>query len=291
MCKKIIISKSFNQIKQLVNLCDGYIVGIKNLSVNLPNYFSIDELKEIETFCVNNNKSLFVSINKNIHNSQLAELKETLIKLSNMNISGVIFYDIAIVNLNNKLNLNLNLIWNQEHMVTNFNTINYWSNKGISCSYLSSELTKEEVFKIRSMTKCKLMMNVFGYIPMFTSKRPLVKNYLEKFNLFDNSSINYLEKENNLYPIVSSDITTVYSSKILNLSQDIKELEDERINYLVFNSFNIEDNIFLEIMNLFNLLTSDNIKDTFNKINMLLNYNIDTGFFYKETVYKVKKNG
>ena len=47
MSKKIIIIKSFNQIKQLVNLCDGYIVGIKNLSVNLPNYFSIDELKEI----------------------------------------------------------------------------------------------------------------------------------------------------------------------------------------------------------------------------------------------------
>ena len=291
MSKKIVIPKSLEQIKNCVNLCDGFIVGFENLSVNMPHYFSFEQIKEIETLCISNNIELFVSLNKNIHNEELEFLKNTLIKLSKLKISGIMFYDIAIVNLTKDLNLNLNLIWNQEHLVTNYNTINYWCRNGVYGSYLSSELTKEEILKIRNMTNCPLILNVFGYIPMFTSKRPLVLNYLSKFNLSDNSAINYLEKENNIYPIVSDNVTTVYSSKILNLSLELFELSESGIDYFVFNSFNISDTVFYEIMNLFNELSMENKRDIFNKINMLLNYEIDTGFLYKNTVYKVKKNG
>lgn len=291
MSKRIIIPKSMNQIKTLINFCDGFILGLKNLSVNLPFYFSLEQIKEILILCDINQKEVFINLNKNIHNSQLEELKGVLNELSLLKISGIIFYDVSIVNLNNKLNLKLNLIWNQEHMVTNYHTINYWNQKGVFASYLSSELTKEEVLNIRSNTVCPLMINVFGFIPMFTSKRHLINNYLLKFNLKSNSNLNYLEKEGNLYPIISDDVTTVYSSKILNLAQEIYDLEQSGINYLVFNSFNIDEEMFKNILILFNKITNENKKEVFNKINLLLNYNIDTGFFYKNTVYKVKKNG
>lgn len=291
MSKKIIIPKSIKQIEKLINLCDGFIIGLKNLSVNLPNYFSMEQVQEISTLCYSNQKEIFIDLNKNIHNCQLEELIAVLKTLSSFKINGIIFYDIAILNLKNKLNLNLNLIWNQEHMVTNYHTINYWNQKGAYGSYLSSELTLEEVLNIRDNTSCPLMMNVFGFIPMFTSKRPLVNNYLLKFNLKDDSNLNYLEKEGNLYPVISDDVTTVYSSKILNLSQEIYDLGKVGIEYFVFNSFNIDDTVFKNIMILFNKITYKNRTEYFNKINMLLNYNIDTGFLYKNTVYKVKKNG
>lgn len=291
MSKKIVIPKSINQIKNLINYCDGFIIGVEGLSVNYPFYFSFALLSEIESLCSKNNKDLFVSLNKNIHNSDLDILKSSLIKLSNMKLSGIIFYDIAIVNLNEKLGLNLNLIWNQEHMVTNFNTINYWVKKGIYGSYLSSELTKAEIIEIKDNINCPIMMNVFGYIPMFTSKRPLVKNYLEKFDLKDNSFINYIEKEGNIYPIVSDDVTTVYSSKILNLTQDIIDFINSGIDYFVLNSFNINDDIFLDVIILFNEITEKNKLEIFNKVNMLLGYKTDMGFLYKKTVYRVKKNG
>ena len=52
---------------------------------------------------------------------------------------------------------------------------------------------------------------------MFVSKRHLIKNYLEYFHLSDNSKINYIEKEDKIYPIIDDNISTsVYSNNILN---------------------------------------------------------------------------
>lgn len=289
MSKKIVIPKSLEQIKKTINICDGFIIGLNNLSVNLPCYFNIEEIKDIILLCKKNNKEIFVSLNKNIHNDQIIELTNTLTVIAKLDVTGLIFYDIAVVNLNNRLNLNLNLIWHQEHLVTNYQTINYWCKNGVYGSFLSSELTLEEILMISSEAKCPLMMNVFGFIPMFTSKRPLVKNYLSRFSLEDNSNINYLEKENNLYPIIDNGVTTVYSSKILNLLSETYILED-KIDYFVLNSFNVSNDVFEQIVNYFNCVSQDNCQDLFNKSSMLLNYNIDTGFLYKNTVYKVKKN-
>ncbi len=290
MNKLIVIINSKEQILDLNDYCDGIIIGLNKFSVNLPITFSLTEINNIIEICNQNKKQIFITLNKNIHNSDLKELKNTLIELSTKKIDGIIFYDIAIVNLNKDLNLNLNLIWHQEHLVTNYNTINYWHEKGVKTSYLSSELTLEEILEIRNNTNSKLMMNVFGYIPMFTSKRPLVKNYLESFKLEDDSKINYLEKENNIYPITYTDVTTVYSSKILNLVREYPLFIEKKIDYLVLNSFNIDNEKFKKILILFNKTNENNSKENFDKINMLLDYKIDTGFLYKETVYKVKKN-
>ena len=79
---------------------------------------------------------------------------------------------------------------------------------------LSSEITLDEVKEIEKEAKAKLMLPVFGYLPMFVSRRHLVKNYLETFNLEDNSKINYIEKEGKIYPIIDNEEGTIaYSSK------------------------------------------------------------------------------
>ena len=74
MSKKIIIAKSTRQINNLLNICDGFIIGIKDLSVNLPCYFTMEEAKKIITLCLENEKEIFVSLNRNMHNDQLSEL-------------------------------------------------------------------------------------------------------------------------------------------------------------------------------------------------------------------------
>ena len=276
MSKKLIILDDIKNLDKFINICDGIIVGIKDLSVNLPNYFSLEEIDLIIEKL--NQKEIFLSINKNMHNKDLPLLKETFEKLKGKHIDGIIFYDIALININKEYNYNL--VWNQEHMTTNYNTINYWYEHGAKSCYISSELSKEEIIQIKNNTKSKILMNALGYIPMFTSKRPLVKNYLEKFNLKDNSNINYMEKENKTYPIVDNKLTTVYSSKILNICNDVKELNN--IDYFVFNPFNINTDKFIECVNLFD------DENNFQKINMILDYNTDTGFMYKETIYKVR---
>ena len=251
MSKIAIIVKSVEEAKEID--ADAYLLPLKDLSINYQNTFTIEEIKEIKKL----NKEVFVFINKNIENSEIEILKETLIKLDKLDINGIIFYDIAVVELKEELKLKTNLVWHQEHLTTNYGTVNYWYSKGVKYSYLSSELTKREIEEIKKNTKSKLFVNVFGYIPIFTSKRHLVENYKQTFNLDEKG--NKIYKEGKYYNIEDTkNGTTVFSDYILNIKEKID------VDYLVYNT---------------NLIK--NFKET-------LNSKEETGFLYKETIYKVK---
>ena len=287
--KKIFIPTSFNQIKETINYVDAYLIGVKDMSVNLPNYYTIDELKEINAYLKQNNKELFVSVNKNIHNHELNNLKNILTKLNELDIKAVFYYDLAIPNLKDKLNLKYDLVWAQEHLTNNYYTCNYWYNHGVKYTHLSSEITMHEILEIKENTNMKLIVSIFGFSPIFTSKRNLVKNYLKTFNISDNSNLNYIEKEGNIYP-VNDEVqgTTVYSSKILNATIEIPNLEKYNFDYILINSFNIKNDIMLEVLKKINIINDSNKEQISKEIDTLLDDKIDTGFMYKETIYKVK---
>lgn len=279
---KILIIPNTKQLKYNV---DGYILGIENLSVNMPIYFNINEVKEI----IKNNpkKEIFISLNKNMFNEDLDYLKEILLELNNLDIKGVLFYDLAILNLKEKLNLKYDLVWNQEHLVTNYETINYYYNFNVKYACLSNEITLREILEIKENTDSKLMIMLFGYIPMFTSKRHLVNNYLETFNINDNSKINYIEKEDKTYPIIDDNIgTTVYNSHILNGIEEYLKIKEHNIDYIILNSFEINDDDFIKIIDLFKNVNSDNIEQYKSEIEEMCK-TTDTAFLHKETVYKV----
>lgn len=278
MSKIIVIPKSIEEIEDLYKNVDGFIIGLKDMSVNMPGYFSFFEIKDIlEKY---NNKDIFISLNKNMHNKDLDYLKEVLIELEQYNIKGILYYDVSIVNLKQELNLHNNLVFHQEHSTTNYLTINYWNEMGADYAYLSNEITLNEILEIKKNTKSKLLVTVLGYIPIFVSERKLISNYIDYFNL--NKSDNYyIEKENNKYRILeNNDNTLVYSNYILNAIDEIKILKENNIDYLVFNSFDIDSSKFKYIIDSLNTIKSENIKKLLN--------NIDKGFLYKETIYKVK---
>ena len=281
MTKIITIPSSLEQLKDIINDCDGIIIGLKDMSVNMPCYFSLIEIIEINKLLKENNKELFVSLNKNMHNKDLEYLKEVLTELEKLDINGILYYDISLVNLKQELNLNIDLVFSQEHATTNYATINYWYNMGANYTYLSNEITLNEILEIKNNTKCKLMVQVLGYIPMFVSERKLINNYLKYFNLNDNSKKYYLEKENKIYNVVENkDATILYSNSILNGIKELNILKENNVEYAILNSFQIEESIFKHI-----LININTIEDK--EIDELLK-NTTKGFLYTETVYKVK---
>ena len=121
---------------------------------------------------------------------------------------------------------------------------------------------------------------------MFVSKRHLVDCYLEKFKIKDNSKQYYLEKNNEMYPIVDDSLgTNIYSSKILNGYYEYLTFVDNNIDYVLLNSYLIDDEIFIKIVDIFKNKSTNGEEE----ISKLLNNNVDKGFLYKETIYKVKK--
>ena len=130
------IDNNFNNIKT-----DGLILALKDYSIQSIKYFSIEEIKEI----VNKyNIDIFVKINKNIFNKDLDKLKEVLIELNKINIKGIFFYDLSILKLKQELNLDINLVWDMTHMVTNSSSCNYYYNEGVKYVLLSTKLEFEQ---------------------------------------------------------------------------------------------------------------------------------------------------
>ena len=270
--KKILIPFNGEQIKLSNNLIDGYIIGIKDMSINTYYNIDINELDKLDY-----TKEIFISLNKNMENNDLDRLKDILLKLNEYPIQGVLYSDVCFINLKNDLNLNYDLVWAHEHFSTNYETINYWNSFGINYVYLSSDITLCDILEIRKNTKVKLMINIFGYLPMFVSKRHIVKNYLKEFKIKDNSDINYIEKEDKIYPIVDTNIGTyVYSNNIFNGLGEIDKLDDLGIEYGIINGFDIDNDTLVQVI--------ENKLD----INSLFS-NIDNGFMYQDTISRVKK--
>ena len=78
--KILIYPKNIQEIEKTKHLVDGYIIGIKDMSVNANMYIEdLTMLKDI-------NKDVFIALNKNMHNSDLQKVKQILIDLNNYNI-------------------------------------------------------------------------------------------------------------------------------------------------------------------------------------------------------------
>ena len=273
--KKLIIPKSIEEVNTLKSYYDGIIVGIKDLSVNVNLYLTVEDVNQL-----NLDNEIFVALNKNMHNKDLDMLEKTMKSLKN--IKGILYYDAAVVAIYNEMRPSYDLVWAQEHMTTSSVTCNYWKSKGANYAYLSGDITLDEILNIRKQTSMKLMVPIFGYLPMFVSKRHLVKNYLDCFNIDDDSNMHYLEKEGKRYPILDDELTSVYSANILSSIEAYQELEKNNIDYVTFNSFNIDSAKFKEVLKIYDGKSNKKIEELFS--------NIDTGFLYKETYYKVKKN-
>jgi U32 family peptidase len=299
MSKIIVIPNKISDIDLIIDNCDAIILGIKDFSVNYREYVTIEELKDL----INkySNKEIFVSINKIFHNNEILELEQLLIELNKLKIKGILYYDIAIINIYKRLNLMIPLVWHQNHLVTNYNTINYWYNEGAKYAYLSPEITLNEIIDIKNNTNCPLIVPIFGYLPMMFSKRKLISNYLNYIHeqLNDNNYQLFEKQRREYYPVIEDQNgTTIYSSHILNGLEEYIALLSNNIEYAVLNAIDIDINNFIEVLIIYNQIRNswqnNKIDMTYtlhlsNKIDMLLK-NTDKGFLYKETIYKVKND-
>lgn len=291
MSKIMVIPKDRKMIEPLLNISDAFLIGVGGLSINLPIYFNIEETIEIVEYLNSKNKEVFISLNKNIKNSDLPLLEEVMIKLNDLNIKGVFYYDVAIITLWKKHSLEYDLVWAQEHFVTNYDTCNYYKNLGVKYGLLSSEITMNEIIEIVQNTDMKLIMPIFGYLPMFASFRHLINNYLDFFDKNKNSNNYYMKKEGKTYPVIDGDNgTIVYSGNIINGLAETIKLKEVGLDYILLSSVQIDEDKFLDVVTMFNEVNIDNRDILDNKIYEIFN-NVDKGFLYKETVYKVKKNG
>ncbi len=266
-----------------------FVLGLENYCINYPSV-SLDEIKKLSS-----KYSLFISVNKNIFNNELTDLTEKLVELSHLSIRGVLFYDLGVLNIVRENNISLNLVWHQTHMVTNYNTCNFYYEKGVSSGFLANEITLDEILEIKKRTKMKLMVECFGYPIMSHSRRMLLTNYFKSIGKKKENKVYHLENMNEDYLLKeSSDGASILYGKLINGVKPLFDLVENDIDYVVLDMQEVDKSIGKEVLTTYSNIIrnyasiTEKEKDSIiNRMNNLIGDS--TNFFYKRTIYKVKK--
>lgn len=275
-----ILVKPMGKIEDYKNI-DGLILPLKGYSVDYLNYYTIDEIREIRNKFT---KEIFIVINRMIFNNDIDYLRKILKEIDILNVTGIFFYDLAILQLKKELDLKTDLVWNASHMTTNYKTCDYYYNKGVKYAYLSNEITFNEVISINEKSKIISMFSLVCYPVVATSFRYLVSNYNGVYRLKGNNSLEILERvTNDKYRLYESEFGTSFKyGKILNNLGVLDKLRDIDFPYGILIEDGIEHDIFMKVLDFIGGNGSLSL------INDLIGTN--TGFLNKETIYKVKKD-
>ena len=213
-------------------MSDSFVLPILGFAVDYNNYFT---LEEIEAILSKTDKEIFVVINKMISNKDIKDLETLMLKLDKVGIAGIFFYDMAVLEIKRRLNLNVDLVWNNTHMVTNYYTCNCYYDLGVKYAYLSNEITIDEILELNKKSNTQNIFMLLGYPVVSFSKRRLVSNCGFRENIIINEPVSkqkYMVKEN-------SDGTTFKYDSIRNNASCLEKIVDSGLDYVYL----IEDDI------------------------------------------------
>lgn len=234
-----------------------FLFALKDYSIGYETTFSIEEINNI-------NEEKYVLINRLLNSDEIDKLKTIIPKL---NCKGIIFEDIGLINI----------IKNQEKIlfINHFNcnslSINYWL-EYVTSVVVSNELTYEEYEIITKNVNKSIVLNIFGYNQVMYSKRKLLSNFNEQFNL-DKTYNNVIKDQNgdvSFRMIEQNDETIVLSNKIFD-GRRLFNLNNVKFFY-INTSFISKDNVL-------KFLNNQVVDET------------NDGFLSHATYYKVKGEG
>ena len=286
---KILIEQSTKNT-DLSKYTNGLILSLKNYSSQSYLTYTFEEIEQI--IKDNPDKEIFINLNKNFFNDEIESLKEILLKIDKLNVKGIFFYDLAILQLKKECNLKTDLIWSQTYMVNNYKTCNYYHSKGVKYALLSKEITLEEIKEMITKSKIEAMVETVSMPSVAFSKRKLLTNYYHNLNKEAKKNLVVTEKATNEeYQVLEDETgTNFFLNKITNATSIIKELYSCNCPYIILREYGIDHDLFKELLIDTQKYIESKCQDE-EYINKYKSLNDFTNFFFKKTIYQVKKNG
>lgn len=241
----------------------AFLFALEGFSVGY-NTYTLDEIKNIEV----SNK--YVIINRMLDCQDVDKLKDILREFSG--IKGIVYEDIAVYQLVKELNVDIEMIFYQNHFGTNVNSINFWLDR-VDSMFVSNEITKSEIESITSNAQKEVVLNLYGYNQVMYSRRLLLSNWSEEFNIpYKNTNVLEDKATHVKFRAIENEYGTVmYSDKIFN-GRDLTNLDNVKFFYV--NTM---------------MIAHDLVMDFLNDINSHVSDLEDDGFLNRETIYKLKE--
>ncbi|MFC0270099.1 peptidase U32 family protein [Metabacillus herbersteinensis] len=298
---------SLADVKLLIDAgADALLVGEQQYGLRLAGEFTCEQIKEATIITHSHGKKIYVAMNAIFHNDKIAELSEYISYLNDSNVDGIVFGDPAVLMVAKEVAPNMKLHWNTETTATNYFTCNYWGRKGAKRAVLARELNLDAIIEMKENAEVEIEVQVHGMTCMFQSKRSLLGNYFEyqgkamqvenreqaeNMFLFDN-------ERDNKYPIFEDkNGTHIMSPNDICIIDELQDIIDAGIDSFKIDGILKSSDYLIEVTKKYRKaidLYVNNSGDYDDSKEKLLeeieaiqpmNRPLDTGFFFKETVY------
>lgn len=244
---------------------NNLILPLKDYSIGFDVYYTVSEINSLSR-----KLNVSVIINKFLHKEDIKNIINIINELEIDNIKYIFVEDLGLVSLLD----NDKVVVSQNHIINNYDSINYFKSLGYSNILVNNDLTINELKEIISKTSSNLFMYFISKNNLMYSKRRL----LTAFSNYKNSDI--LKKE-------------VITEKVSNHKLIIKE---EKCGTCIFNKRIFAGNKYMselgsvnKIVNLSNMdeFETKTILKYMDKVNLSDYIEIDDYFLDNVIPYKV----
>ncbi len=269
----------------LNNKADIVILGNEKFANRIVNSFSMEEIKELSNYAIDNCKEVYINVNAIMHANDLDLVRNYLIELKEINVSGIIFSDVGVYSIAKKLNMESKLIYDPETLNTNYYDTIFWNNQGIKMVMISKEITLDDLSVISEKKELPISIKGHGYFTMFHSKRTLITNFFKYENkdydqYNNNHDLTIIEEiRDEEYPILEDEKGThIFRANIACAYNEIKELSSIVDVFFIDGIFTGKEYVNEVLHNYKGILNDEMIMSEMPKKH-------DSGFLYKKTVY------
>lgn len=285
---------------------DAVMIGEQRYGLRLAGEFNREDLQTAIELAHKNNMKAYVAVNAIFHNEKIEDLKDYIKFVSDSKADAIVFGDPAVLMTVREVAPEMKMHWSTETLATNYYTCNYWGRKGAKRSVLARELNMDAIVEIKENADVEIEIQVHGMTSMFQSKRSLIGNYYEfqgKSMKIENRAgqdqmyLHDKERENK-YPIFEDENGThIMSPNDICIIDELEELIDAGIDSFKIEGLLKSSEYIVEVTKKYrkaiDLCVGD--RDQYEEVKDQLvaeieaiqppNRALDTGFFYKETVY------
>lgn len=303
----LVTPSSVDDIERLSEAgADAFLVGEEHFGLRLAGEFKREDVKEAIKIAHAKNKKVYVAMNALYHNDRVEDLADYIAFLQLVEADAIVFGDPAVLMTVKEVAPNMKLHWNTETTATNWYTCNYWGRKGAKRAVLAREINLDAVLETKEHAEVEIEVQIHGMTSMFQSKRMLIGNYYRyqgknlKIERHGKEEALYLydPERDNRYPIFEDvNGTHIMSPNDICMIDELDELLDAEIDSVkiegILKSPDYNEKVVSLYRKAIDVYTENpdeyfNIKDNlYAEIEAIQpkNRKLDTGFFFKETVY------
>jgi U32 family peptidase len=303
----LVTPTSVEDIEPLIEAgADAFIIGEQRYGLRLAGEFHREDVKRAIEIAHAKNAKVYVAMNAIFHNDKVPELGDYIQFLDKAGADAIVFGDPAVLMTVREVAPHMKLHWNTETTATNWYTCNYWGRKGAKRAVLAREINMEAILEIKEKAEVEIEVQVHGMTCMFQSKRSLIGNYFEyqgrvmEIEKLKNEKSMFLhdKERNNKYPIFEDENGThIMSPNDICIIDELQDMVDAGIDSFKIDGILKSPEYIIEVTKKYrkaiDLCTEDreayeNIKDQLlAEIEEIQPKHrpLDTGFFFKETVY------